>query len=78
MEDSIDHALSREYKERREYQLKVVDGELEPAYDNSQYLGAEPLQTIKCTCGERFLKEELAIEHIHSVNPENEQEVKSS
>jgi hypothetical protein len=69
----VDHSLSREFKERREYNLKLVDGELEVRFENSQYLGGEPLQTIKCTCGERFVKDELAIEHIQSVDGEHEQ-----
>jgi hypothetical protein len=69
-----DHSLFREFKERREYKLEIVDGELEVVYENSTYQGGEPLQTIKCSCGERFVKEDLAIEHIRSVRGESDRE----
>ena len=71
--DATEHTLSREFKERREYLLAVIDGELEIQFSNSQYHCGEPLQTIKCTCGERFRKEQLAIEHIQSVASKGEQ-----
>jgi hypothetical protein len=52
--DKSEHKLTRVYEERREVELQIVDGSLEPVFANSQFLEGGPLQTIKCSCGERF------------------------
>ena len=72
MSDGTDHTLHREFKERRIYSVEIVAGELKTTYGNSQYVDAEPLKTIECSCGERFIKEQKAIDHIQSIEPGNE------
>lgn len=59
------HHLEREVIERR-IQILEPDNEggLRPDGSGGELVEFEELKTIECSCGERFRKEETAVEHL--------------
>lgn len=73
VDEDVEHSLWVDVVEERTYEVVVgEDGDLQPG-TVSQYMGGKTKKTMECTCGERFRKDELAIDHIE----ENGGEIKN-
>lgn len=64
-----EHELYRKVVETREYRMKYNgdDDKLRRDLDTAAFVSEDPKATIRCTCGQKFRKNETALDHLEDV-----------